>query len=145
MKKEETPFNPVLLPDLALPGSEAQPAKPEIKAPRKQAAARKAPRTASTRQALDLTQSSARFVVKVHRKAKASWQRIKGGIATRLARLDREKLKRVLLACGIAGTVAVLIIAVAKLTPLVVALLALIGLEALLRMWDRLRVVRLPV
>ena len=85
-----------------------------------------------------------RFAAQVRRKTEASWQKIKLGIATRLARMDREKLKRVLLACGITGTVAVLIIALAKLTPLLIALLAFIGLEALLRMWGRLRTLPIP-
>src|ERR1041384_5234042 len=139
MKKAESPFNPVLLPDLALPAVQQQPMKPEPKPSRKKAAPRKSARIARTRRVVDLTHAPVHFAVKVHRRAMASLQRIELGIATRLARLDRDKLKRVLLACGIAGTVAVLIIAVAKLTPLLVALLALLGLETLLRMWDRLR------
>ena len=140
--KEATLFNPITLPDLARP--EPQPPKPKAKSPRKQSAPPKSSRPTKPRRPLTVPPAAERFAAQVRRKTEASWQKIKLGIATRLARMDREKLKRVLLACGITGTVAVLIIALAKLTPLLIALLAFIGLEALLRMWDRLRALPIP-
>ena len=139
--KEATLFNPLTLPDLARP--EPQPPKPKVKSPRKQSAPPKSSRPTKPRRLLTVPPAE-RFAAQIRRKTEASWQKIKLGIATRLARMDREQLKRVLLACGITGTVAVLIIALAKLTPLLIALLAFIGLEALLRMWGRLRTLPIP-
>ena len=139
--KEATLFNPLTLPDLARP--EPQPPKPKVKSPRKQSAPPKSSRPTKPRRLLTVPPAE-RFAAQIRRKTEASWQKIKLGIATRLARMDREQLNRVLLACGITGTVAVLIIALAKLTPLLIALLAFIGLEALLRMWDRLRALPIP-
>ena len=142
--KEATLFNPLNIPDLALPGREPQPVKPKVKTSRKKSAARPRSRIVSTRRVMAVSHPATQFVVKVRRKVKTSWHRIKRGITTRLARLDRDKLKRVLLACGISATVALLIIALSKLTPLIVALLALLGLGALFRLWERLQVLRLP-
>ena len=139
--KEARLFNPLTLPDLARP--EPQPPKPKVKSPRKQSAPPKSSRPTKPRRPLTVPPAE-RFAAQIRRETEASWQKIKLGIATRLARMDREKLNRVLLACGITGTVAVLIIALAKLTPLLIALLAFIGLEVLLRMWDRLRALPIP-
>jgi hypothetical protein len=85
-----------------------------------------------------------RFASKVQKRARRLTQRIKVGLAARFAHLDRDKLKKALIACGIAAAVATGIVVMAKITPLLVALLALLGLGAVLQMWDRLRS-RMPV
>jgi hypothetical protein len=144
MKAATTPFNPIVIPDLNLPATPPASASPKVKVSRGKTAARRPRRPAITRRALDPKASTLRLARKFTRKAKDSWQRIKGGLHARLARLDPEKLKRVLVACGIAATLALLIIALSKLTPLLVALLAVLGLSVLLRLWDRLRVVGVP-
>ena len=136
---EETPFNPIIIQDLAIPASEPQAAKPEIKASRKKTAPRKPTRTAKTRRVLDVPHTTVRFTAKIRRQARRLSQRIKGGITSRLAHLDRDKLKKVLIGCDVAAAVATAIVVLAKLTPLIITLLALLGLGAVLQMWGRLR------
>lgn len=142
--KEETPFNPIVIPDLAIPPSEPRIVKLETKATRRRTTPRrKSGKATANCRALDPKQQAIRIARKVSRKAKTSWNRIKGGINSRLAHLDREKLKKVLIACGVAAAVATAICVLVKLTPLIVALLALLGLGAVIQMWDRLRT-RMP-
>lgn len=141
--KEETPFNPIVIPDLALPPSEPKIVKLETNATRRKTTPRRKSRKSTHRRALDPKQQAIRIARKVSRKAKTSWNRIKGGINSRLAHLDREKLKKVLIACGVAAAVATAICVLVKLTPLIVALLALLGLGAVIQMWERLRT-RMP-
>ena len=57
----------------------------------------------------------------------------------RFAHLDRDKLKQALIACGVAAAIATTVVMLVKLTPLVVALLALLGLGAVLRILERVR------
>ncbi len=137
--KEETPFNPIVIPDLAIPTNEPQVAKPELKASRKKPTPRKPVRTARTRRVLDVPKKAVRITARIRRQARRLSQRIKGGISSRLANLDREKLKQVLIACGVVVAAAVAICLLVKLTPLIVALLAVLGLGVVLQMWDRLR------
>ena len=139
MNSTEPPFNPIILPDLAIPASEPQAAQPEIKASRKKTTLRKSTRTAKTRRVLDIPHTTVRFTAKIRRQARRPSQRIKGGITSRLAHLDQAKLKKVLIACGVAAAVATAIVVLAKLTPLIITLLALLGLGAVLQMWGRLR------
>ena len=176
--KDETPFNPIVIPDLNLssgeppaapaeptparrktkprpvlprtsrnvalrraltvPASEPRPAQTEVELPRRKASSRRSARTTWTRRALDPKRSALRFARKVTRKAKVSWKRVKAGITARLAHLDQARLKKVLIGCGVAAAVATAIVVVAKLTPLIVAMLALLGLGAVLQMWGRL-------
>lgn len=146
--KEATPFNPIVIPNLAIPTSEPQLAKLVTKSTqtrRRKAGPRLTSHKVRTRRALDPKQSAIRFARKVSRKAKTSWKRIKGGITARLAHLDREQLKKVLLACGIAAAAVAAIITLIKLTPVIVAILAVVGLGVVLQMWERLRVTRIPV
>lgn len=142
--KEETPFNPVIIPDLAIPASEPQVAKPAAKATRapRLKGPRRTARKARPRRALDPKQQAIRLARKVSRKAKTSWKRIKGGINSRLAHLDREKLKKVLLACGVAAAAVAAICILVKLTPLIIAMLAVLGLGVVIQTWDRLRPMR---
>ena len=86
--------------------------------------------------------TSVRFPQDSVGKRGVSWKRIKGGINSRLAHLDREKLKKVLIACGVAAAVATAICVLVKLTPLIITLLALLGLGAVLQMWGRLQTMR---
>lgn len=137
--KEETPFNPINIPDLAIPASEPQAAKPEVKSPRKKSTPHKPIRTTRTRRVLDVPKKAIRITAKIRRQARRLSQRIKGGISSRLANLDREKLKKVLIACGVTVAAAAVICLLVKLTPLIVALLAVLGLGTVLHMWDRLR------
>lgn len=141
--KEETPFNPIVIPDLAIPPSEPKIVKLETNGTRRKTTPRHKSGKTIHRRALDPNQQAIRIARKVSRKAKTSWKRIKGGINSRLAHLDREKLKKVLIACGIAVAVATAICILVKLTPLIVALLAFLGLGAVLQMWERLRT-RMP-
>ena len=99
----------------------------------------RASRNGTLRRALHPKRSALRFARKVTREAKVSWKRVKAGITARLAHLDQAKLKKVLVACGVAAAVATAIVVVAKLTPLIVAMLALLGLGAVTQMWGRLR------
>jgi hypothetical protein len=72
-------------------------------------------------------------------KARVLTRKIKAGLNARLSRLDPEKLKRVLVACGIAASTALVIIALSKLTPLLILLLAILGLGVVLELAARLR------
>ena len=141
---EETPFNPIIFPDLAIPASEPQAAQPEIKTSRKKTIARKSTRTARTRRVLDVPHSAVRFTARIRRQARRLSQRIKGGITSRLTNLVRDKLKKVLIACGVAAAAAAAICLLVKLTPLVITILAVVGLGAVIQMWERLRT-RMPV
>ena len=132
--KNETPFNPVPLPEslnLSLNAGSAQEqasqnhAEPER--PPKRNAKKKSTRSKRSASAACPADSESR------------WHRIKGRLAAKVALVDKEKLRAVLLACGVAaGIVAAVIIAV-KLLPVAAVLLAVLGLGAALQVWDRLR------
>ena len=76
---------------------------------------------------------------RTNKKSKICWQHLKGKLTAKLDGLDREKLKQVLAACGIAGGVVLAVIAAVKLVPIAVLLLALLGLAVVIKIWDRLR------
>jgi hypothetical protein len=137
--KEETPFNPLNIPDLKLPRTESPSTKPKIKTSRTKSVSRKSIRPAKIRRVLDVPPAAIRFTTKIRRQARRLSQRIKGGITSRLAHLDREKLRKVLIACGVTVAAAAAICLLVKLTPLLITLLAVLGLGALLQTWDRLR------
>jgi len=142
--KEEQPFNSIVIPNLAIPQSEPKIVKLETNATRRKTTPRrKSGKATARRRALDPKQQAIRIARKVSRKARRLTQRIKGGITSRLAHLDQAKLKKVLIACGVAAAVATAICVLVKLTPLIVALLALLGLGAVIQMWERLRT-RIP-
>ena len=79
------------------------------------------------------------------KKCRITWQRMKEKLNDKLAGLDKEKLKTVLVACGIAGGVVLAIIVAVKLVPIAVLLLALLGLACVIKIWDRLRKLPQPV
>ena len=137
--KEATPFNPINIPDLAIPASEPQVPKPKVTVSRKKSTTRKPTRTARIRRVLDVPPATIRFTTKIRRQVRRLSKRIKGGITSRLAHLDREKLKKVLIACGVAAAAVAAICLLFKLTPLIIALLAVLGFGAVLQTWDRLR------
>lgn len=137
--KEETPFNPIVIPDLNLPT--AKPVSPKLKttSARKKFGTRKVSRVAKARRVLAAPRPAVRFTTRIRRKVRRLTQHIRGGITARLAHLDHDKLKKVLISCGVAAAIATTIVVVAKLTPLLVTLLGLLGLGAVLQLWDRLR------
>ena len=62
----------------------------------------------------------------------------------KVALVGRERLKALLLACGVAaGIVAAVVISI-KLMPLAAVILAALGLGAALRFWERLRYIPRP-
>lgn len=135
MKKTDTPLlNPVIPPNPPPPHNEPT-TPPE---PPKSSRKKSAPRPAKSRRRTAAKTSAFRFASKVRRQAKASWQRIKRGLTARLARLDPEQLKRILVACGIAATVALIVIALAKHTALIIVLLAVLGAVVVLKLWNRI-------
>lgn len=69
-----------------------------------------------------------------HVNIRARWQRVQHELANRLARLDREHLKQMLLACSIGLAVALLILALAQVFPLVIVLLAIVGANLTLQL-----------
>jgi hypothetical protein len=140
--KAATSFNPLNIPDLALPASEPQVPQPKVTVSRKKSPPRKPNRTARTariRRVLDVPKKAVRITAKLRRQVRRLSKRIKGGITARLAHLDREKLKKVLIACGVAAAAVAAICLLVKLTPLIIALLAVLGFGAVLQTWDRLR------
>jgi Flp pilus assembly protein TadB len=66
-------------------------------------------------------------------------KQLKTWFQTKLGGLDTSTVKLILIACGVTAAVALAVIALAKFLPLGVALLALLGLGALLSLWDRMR------
>ena len=76
---------------------------------------------------------------RTRKKCKVNWQQMKQKLNAKLGGLDKEKLKTILVACGIAGGVVLAIIVAVKLVPIAVLLLALLGLAAVIKIWDRLR------
>ena len=136
--KEENPFNPIPLPEnlaLGLPPStedintqQHRAEEPSRKAPKRQAGQKtKRPNRPRKTLAVDPPLDD-----------QTRWQRVKGKVLARLATVDKERLKQVLIACGIAAGVVVAIIMVIKLLPVGLALLGMLGLAVLLRIWDRL-------
>ena len=132
---EQNPFNPAVPTDFKLlteagateqpqqpPGTSADNATGAHKANRK--SNRPGKRTAGPRN---------------KKKCRITWQQMRKKLDAKLGGLDKEKLKTVLVACGIAGGVVLTIIAAVKLVPIAVLLLALLGLAGVIRIWDRLR------
>src|SRR2546421_11060305 len=72
---------------------------------------------------------------RTRKRCKVNWQQMKQKLNAKLGGLDKEKLKTVLVACGIAGGVVLAIIVAVKLVPIAVLLLALLGLAAVIKVW----------
>jgi len=123
----ETPFNPLPLPDnLMLAEEPGKPLPPPVDGPPKPRKPRKRKQPPAS----------------MKTKCQARWEKLKTQINTRLGQLDKQKLKELLLACGIAAGVVLAIIAALKLVPIAALLLAILGLYAVIRLWDRLRDLR---
>ena len=76
------------------------------------------------------------------RKRRLTARYIKAQIQAKLGCLANAQLKRVLIACGIAASIAIAIVAFTKLVPVGVAILAILGLGVVVRFMQELR--RLP-
>lgn len=72
------------------------------------------------------------------------WQLIKARLLAKLAAIDREKLRQVLLGLGVGTAVVAAIIIAIKLMPVVTTILVLLGLGLALQLWDRLRYLPRP-
>ena len=67
------------------------------------------------------------------------WERIKGEFAARIAQIDPETLRSVLLACGIAVGIVATVLLLVKMLPTALVLLALLGVALVIAIWDRIR------
>ena len=67
------------------------------------------------------------------------WERIKAKFAARIAQIDQETLKGVLLACGVTVAIATTVLLLVKILPTAVVLLALLGIGLVIAIWDRIR------
>jgi len=139
--KDQDPFNPAMPADFKLlaQGAAAEPAP--------QTAGNGADPAAGAQQAKRKSTHSEKRASgsRTKRKCRISWPRMKEKLNAKLAGLDKEKLKTVLVACGIAAGVVVAVIAAVKLVPIAVLLLAALGLAAVIKIWDRLRRMPEPV
>jgi Flp pilus assembly protein TadB len=76
-------------------------------------------------------------------KRKPSVSALKARLRAKLGHLDHGRLKRILIACGIAAVLVVAIIALIKSIPVGLAILAILGLGVVVRFLEELR--HLPV
>ncbi len=74
---------------------------------------------------------------------KARFESLKARLQSRLGDLDNDRLKKILITCGIAAVLAVAIIALIKSIPVGLAILAILGLGVVVRFLEELR--HLPV
>jgi len=135
--KDQDPFNPAMPAEFNLL-TEGAPTEPGQQASGSSAdplgegkAKRKSNRSAR--------QSAGSAGARKKKKSKISWQQMKEKLNAKLGSLDKEKLKTVLTACGIAAGVVLAVIIAVKMVPIAVLLLALLGLAGVIRIWDRLR------
>jgi hypothetical protein len=135
--KDETPFNPLLPSDLKLDlqGSASEEAGDKPKR-RRSASVKKKGRPKSPRQP--------RLVWKVMKNRKFNWEELKQKLNRKLAHLDRETLRNVLLACGLAASAVAAVLLLMKLSPAGILLLVLFGAGACNCLWQRVRWFRLP-
>jgi len=131
--KSEIPFNPLPLPETLNLSLKAGPEQASQNKPQPK---RKAKRTATKSKRPG---SKATPVASLRR-----WHQIKGRLAARMAQVDKEKLKEVLLACGVAAGLAIAVVIAMKLLPIAAVILAALGLGAALRFWERLRYMPRP-
>ena len=137
--KNDTRFNPLPLPEklnLASSAGSAQEqtsqSNPEPKRQRNRNAKRKSTKSKQPCGAASRANSESR------------WHRIKGRLAAKVAEVDKERIKAVLLACGVAAGIVLAVTIAIKLLPIAAVLLAALGLGAALRFWDRLRYIPRP-
>lgn len=128
------PFNPIPLPpELSLSGSQLathqQPPNPSAEKASQTSDAKttRRPRKAKTPKPEAKCPSLTR------------WERIKGKVATRLAQIDQETLRSVLLACGVAIGLVATVLLLVKMVPVAATLLGLLGVGLVIAIWDRIR------
>ena len=137
--KNDTPFNPVPIPDnlnLSMNAGATQ-----EQASQNSAKSKRSPKRNAKRKS---TRSSRPCSTTCGADIKSRWQRIKGQLATKVAQVDREKLKALLLACGVASGIVAAVILAIKLMPVAAIILAALGLGAALRFWEKLRYLPRP-
>ena len=88
--------------------------------------------------------TSVRPQIKRMKKQNLTKELLAAHLTKKLGNLKREKLKRVLISLGIAATVAALIVLMAKLAPLGMLLLLVLGVAAAMHLWDRIRYRPIP-
>lgn len=130
----DIPFNPITIPDGLLLSEETSPAQPPAPAPGA-AQTKKPPRRRSRRKSKG---PATPCIETADTTSWSSWQRIKGHLNARMAQMDPGTLKRILTAAGVSAGVILAIMIAIKLTPIGLALLAILGLAFVLRLWDRL-------
>lgn len=134
--KDKQPFNPLRLPaDLRLEEAATTP-QPNGQPAAKPSAGRQA-RT-KTKGKSTRPRQPRPGNPRMNKKVKMSWEQLKSRLQNRLGQIDKAKLKRVLLACGIAAAIVAAVILAIKLAPVSVLLLAMLGLTALFRLWGTL-------
>jgi hypothetical protein len=70
---------------------------------------------------------------------KMNAQQLKARLQAKLGKLKADALKRILITCGLSVAVAVAIVALCKLIPVGITLLALLGLATLWQLWLKIR------
>ncbi len=70
---------------------------------------------------------------------KARFEALKAELQAKLGSLDHDRLKQILIACGIAAVLVVAIIALIKSIPVGLAILAILGLGVVVRFLEELR------
>ncbi len=135
--KNETPSNPLPLPESLNLKPDAGATKQEGPSPGKDTATRQT--RSQTKGSSNRRKRPRSGASRMKKNCHMKWQELKGRLNARLQHLDKDKLKAVLLACGVAaGIVAAFLIAI-KLLPVAVLILAILGLGLALQVWDRLR------
>ena len=131
----DTPFNPLPLPDGLLLAQETSHTPPPPPSAEPSVAQKTAPRSKHNARGRTRT----RFVGTGNASQQSRWQRIKGKFAARIAQLDPETLRSVLLACGVAVGIVAAVLLLVKMVPTALVLLALLGVALIIAIWDRIR------
>ena len=140
--KNDTPFNPLPLPENLKLEPDAGATKQEGQSPGKDAATRQT--RSKTKGRSNRSKRPRSGASRMKKNCHAKWQELKGRFNARLQHLDNDKLKAVLLACGVAAGIVAAVILAIKLMPVAAVLLAALGLGAALRFWERLRYIPRP-
>jgi Flp pilus assembly protein TadB len=140
--KNDTPFNPLPLPENLKLEPDAGATKQERQSPGKDTATRQA--RSKTKRRSNRSKRHQSGASRMKKNCHVKRKELKGRINTRLQHLDKDKLKAVLLACGVAAGIVAAVIVAIKLMPLAALFLAILGLGAALRFWERLRFLPRP-
>ena len=140
--KNETPFNPLPLPENPNLRPDAKATKQEGPPPRKDTATRQTRSKTKGRSKRSKRPQSGASRLKKNCHAKR--QALKDRLNARLQHLDKDKLKAVLLACGVAAGIVAAVIVAIKVMPMAVLILGILGLGLALQFLDRLRYLPQP-